>query len=129
MAIAFIHVLAAAFGESAKAQSVQHLALRTWSELLIDLPSSGLTQFFYNRGGDGIEPLCQQLNALGAPEPTEVLHEALGLYQRHRAAFDTQAPWQGLFADADEFKALDRRFLKLALVRTSRELEAWARSS
>jgi antitoxin component YwqK of YwqJK toxin-antitoxin module len=108
--------------------SANHEALLAWSQMSMDVPNGGFTQFFFNhRGGRGVAELATLLDANSLPKAANVLHDALVVYREHQAEFTVTNPWDGLFGSIKEFDKVDIAFMNI-LLRCNRTLEQWIRS-
>ncbi len=104
-----------------------HLAVMTWSSVIIDVPNGGFTQFFYNRQGDhGIHELTSLLDSLALTDAAKMLREAAGIYQRYREKFMVANPWDELFGSIEEFEKLERLFMR-KIGSCSRSMDLWIR--
>jgi len=128
-----VHALAATIRESVGGKSgvkisAAHLAIVTWSDLAIDVPNGGFTQYFFNhREVDGISALCKLLTSLKLPKIVTLLREAVAIYKKYKRCFNVENPFDGLFGSIKEFEKLDRRFFNVGIMKAHSAMDGWIR--
>lgn len=109
--------------------SLNHQAMLAWSQMSMDVPNGGFTQFFFNHRGDrGVAELATLLDANEVPKAANLLRDARAVFRKHQAEFAVANPWEGLFGSIKEFDKLDNAFMSI-LLRCNRALEKWIRSN